>query len=437
MSYITLVSLGCAKNQVDSEIMISSLCQEGFSYVETPEAADIIIVNTCGFIEPAKEESIVTGLELKARFPGKKIILAGCLTERYKETLKKELPEIDGFFGNKNPETAGIRVKQIINSTGSGKMEENPVMPGTMKRTRLLSYPGSAYVKIAEGCNNRCAYCTIPDIRGELKSRPVKEISDEIREFLYRGIVEINLVAQDTGSFGLDKDEGENIISLLATLSRIDGRFWIRLLYIHPDRFQDNMLELFKTDARFLPYFDLPFQHASPRILKMMGRKGNADSYLHLIKKIRKELPDAVIRSTFLTGFPGETDEDFHILTDFQHRAELTWLGIFTYSREEGTPAFSFPGKVRKTTAEKRKRLLEQNQIRITEQALSRFVGKELDVLIEEPVKNEGMFIGRGYFHAPDVDGLVVVNGTGLVPGTIVHTRIIRQNNLDLEAVVL
>lgn len=430
-------SLGCAKNQVDSEIMITSLCNKGFSYIKTPEAADIVIINTCGFIESAKEESIVTSLEFRTRFPDKKIIIAGCLTARYQEVLKKELPEIDGFIGNKKPEITGILVKNIMTGLTENKFPEIYKSGGTIKRALLLSYPGSAYVKVAEGCNNRCTYCTIPFIRGELKSRPMQEIVDEISDLLSRGITEINLVAQDTGSFGLDSKNGEDIIRLLKTLSRIKGRFWLRLLYIHPDRFPDNILEILKKDPRFLPYFDLPFQHASARILKMMGRNGNPDSYLYLIKKIRKALPDAVVRSTFLTGFPGETEEDFRILTEFQQKAELTWLGVFTYSREEGTPAYSFPGRIKSSTAKKRKKIIEQNQITITEHLLSRFIGKELDVLIEEPVKNEALFIGRAYLHAPDVDGLVVINGTGFTPGTIVRTRIIRQNNFDLEAVVI
>lgn len=437
MYFITIISLGCAKNQVDSEMMIASLCQEGYSYVETPEAADIIIVNTCGFIESAKEESIVTSLELRARFPEKKIIIAGCLTERYQEALQKELPEINAFIGNKNPENTGIKVRNIMNNTNITGIPEVQKIRGVIKRILLLSYPGSAYVKIAEGCNNQCTYCTIPFIRGGLKSRSIKEIKDEISELLARGIMEINLVAQDTGSFGLDKEDGEDIICLFNTLSSINRRFWLRLLYIHPDRFPVKILEIFKKDKRFLPYFDLPFQHASPHVLKMMGRRGDPDQYLDLIKKIRKELPDAVIRSTFLAGFPGETDEDFRVLTDFQNKAELTWLGVFAYSREEGTPAYAFPGRIKKSVAQKRKIVIEQNQIRITEQLLTRFVGKEIDVLIEEPVKNEAMFIGRGYMHAPDVDGLVVVNGTGLIPGTIVRTRIIRRNHFDLEAVVV
>ena len=430
-------SLGCAKNQVDSEIMISSLCKEGFSYAETPDTADIIIINSCGFIESAKEESITATLEMKARFPEKKIILAGCLTERYKEALQKELPEIDGFFGNKNPGEIEKKIKILINMGNSLKTPYVQKVKKQIKRTFFLSYPGSAFVKIAEGCNNRCTYCTIPAIRGNLESRPVQEIVDEIIDLLSCNIKDITMVAQYTISFGLDMKEKTDITSLLTAISRIDRRFWLRLLYIHPDRFPEKILDMFKKNPGFLPYFDIPFQHASPHILNMMGRKGNPDSYLHLIKTIRKNLPGAIIRSTFLTGFPGETEQDFRILTDFQHKAELDWLGVFTYSREEGTPAFSFPGRIKKSVAQKRKKIIEHHQVSITNKRLSRFVGKELDVLVEEPIKNEKLFIGRAYLHAPEVDGLVIINGTGITPGTIVRTRIIRRNNFDLEAVLL
>jgi ribosomal protein S12 methylthiotransferase len=427
-------SLGCAKNQVDSEIMIASLCHEGYICTGIPENADIIIINTCGFIEPAKEESINTSLEFRARFPDKKIIIAGCLSERYDEELRKALPEIDGFIGNKSAETAGEKVKTIL--TGSVPAG-TPRHGEKITRTRFLSFPGSAYVKIAEGCQNKCTYCTIPLIRGELISRSVDAIAEEVSDLLSQGVVEINLVAQDTGSYGMDKAGRDTIFTLCKTLSGLAGKFWVRLLYIHPDRFPYKILDLCREDSRFLPYFDLPFQHASPGILKLMGRNGDPDSYLSLIHTIRTTLPDAVIRSTFLTGFPGETEEDFRILTNFQERAGIDWLGVFSYSREEGTPAYSFSGQVKKSIARERKKIIEQNQIRITEHRLSQFTGRELDVFIEEPVKNEDLSLGRGYLHAPDVDGLVVIHGTGYTPGTFVRARIIRQNNFDLEAVVL
>ncbi|MBN2444756.1 MAG: 30S ribosomal protein S12 methylthiotransferase RimO [Spirochaetales bacterium] len=454
-------SLGCAKNQVDSEIMIASLCDQGFVYSETPEDADIILINTCGFIEPAKEESIVTSLDLRSRFPDKKIIMAGCLIERYKDELAEDMPEIDGFLGNKNPEETGTGVMQIIHQSTNaqdtvvnhqstdvnhqGTDAQNaalmPLEPGkagrVLKRTRFLSYPGTAFVKIAEGCNNRCTYCTIPLIRGNLESRGIREIIDEVTHFLSLGIKEIILVAQDTGSYSLDKPGGDDIISLVSGLLNLDVSYWLRLLYIHPDRFPKELLGFAQKDPRFLPYFDLPFQHASPRILSLMGRKGDPETYLDLIRNIRTTLPGAIIRSTFLTGFPGETEEDFRILTGFQQKAEIDWLGVFTYSREEDTPAYSYPKRVAKSLALKRKKIIEQHQIPITSARLSRFVGKEVDVLVEEAVENEELYIGRGYMNAPDVDGLVVLKGVGLIPGTIVRARIIRINNVDIEAMVV
>jgi ribosomal protein S12 methylthiotransferase len=436
-------SLGCSKNQVDSEVMIASLCKEGFLYTEEPENASIIIINTCGFIASAIEESIVTSLEFKTRFPEKKVFVAGCLTERYADELRREMPEMDGFIGNKMAAEAGVLLKALLES---GDGVGNPaglhtIVPGgngeVPERTRFLSFPGSAYVKIAEGCNNCCTYCAIPLIRGRLKSRDIDTIANEARLLLAKGMKELILVSQDTGSFGRDREEKGDIIALIHTLLAIDAPFWLRLLYIHPDRFPDQLLAIGEQDPRFLPYFDIPFQHASAGVLSRMGRTGNREIYLDLIRRIRSRIPRAVIRSTFLTGFPGETDEDFQVLIDFQEKAEIDWLGVFTYSREEGTPAFSFPDQVKEQTAVKRKKILEQNQLGITEKRLARHVGTYLDVLIEEPVINEPMYLGRSYIQAPEVDGLVVVNSESLTPGDIVRVRILRQNHLDLEGVVV
>jgi ribosomal protein S12 methylthiotransferase len=437
-------SLGCAKNQVDSEIMIASLQKAGWSFTANPDEADILIVNTCGFIAPAKAESIETGLDLRSRYPGKKIIIAGCLTERYAEELARELPEMDGFWGNRDPEGIARFVSDMQEERAPRRPRARATRPPSthprrrpaagsysLQRARLLSFAGSAYVKVAEGCGNRCTYCAIPLIRGGLESRPRAGVVDEVRGLLSRGAREIVLIAQDLGSFGRDRGAPE-LADLLKDLCGLPGEFWARLLYIHPDHFPRDIVPLIRGDARLLPYFDIPFQHASPRILTAMGREADPQKNLDLIWRIRDELPGAIIRSTFLVGFPGETEEDFSRLLEFQSRAACDWAGVFTYSREEDTPAFGMKGRVPGATAEARKAALSDRQGPITERALDARVGKTLDVLVEERVVGEALSIGRCYLQAPEVDGLTVVRGLH-PPGSMVRVKIVRRNGLDLE----
>ena len=352
---------GCAKNQVDAENMAASLKRSGWTAAQDAESADLIIVNSCGFIESAKQESINAVLLWRKLFPKKKILLSGCLAQRYHKELAEILPEADGLFGTGN--TAGIvqaaektmGKKAGTEPPGSGSADPVPaVKPGLRP---LLSLPGSAYVKISEGCSNRCSFCAIPLIRGELKSRSIREISSECKTLLRRGIKELCLIGQDTGSYGMDTAAAKpsaGLPGLLEDLSLLEGKFRVRLLYIHPDHFPFPIMDIMEKDSRFLPYFDIPFQHASKKILKAMNRKGNAETYLKLIKTIRRKLPGAVIRSTFLTGFPGETEEDFEQLLTFQKKAKLDWLGCFAYSREED------PGVQHEGTGSKKNRHLPQ-----------------------------------------------------------------------------
>jgi len=407
--------------------MIASLERAGWHLADSPDDADVIVVNTCGFINAAKKESIETSLEMKARHPDRKVIMVGCLSERYGEELAAQLPEIDAFLGNRNPS----RIVEIVEGRG-------PVQPPGAKpyeRDHLLSWPGSAYVKIAEGCSNRCTYCAIPLIRGDLASRGPAEIVAEVRGLLDRGARELVLIAQDLGSWGKDLGGG-GLTELLGNISRIRGDFWVRLLYIHPDHFPSGLLDLMAGDARFLPYFDLPFQHGAPDILRAMGRQGDPARNVDLVSAIRRRLPDAVIRSTFLLGFPGETDADFDMLLDFQERLRPDWLGSFTYSREEDTPAYRMSGRVTKAVAESRKAEVERRQVSITDRALDRYIGRSLDVLVEERVQGEELSLGRAYLQAPDVDGLVVVRGA-FAPAGMVRVRIDRRNGVDLEGGVV
>jgi ribosomal protein S12 methylthiotransferase len=313
----------------------------------------------------------------------------------------------------------------------------------------LLSFPGSAFVRVADGCSNNCSYCAIPLIRGVLHSRPGREIVDEIQALLETGCVEINLIAQDLASYGADRGRFE-LPALLESISQLKGSFWIRLLYLHPDHFSPDLLDIMERETRILPYFDLPFQHASTAVLQRMGRCGNPESYLDLIAKIRSQLPRAIIRSTFLVGFPGESERDFEILQDFQNQAQLDWVGVFTYSREDGTVSYNYTPRVSSGVARQRKGILEEAQIPISEKRLDRQLGRTLDVLVEEEVQGEDLYLSRGYLQAPEVDGLVVLNpGRGAIRdgpnqddtnrieiGRLYPARIIRRNGIDLEAVL-
>jgi ribosomal protein S12 methylthiotransferase len=437
---------GCAKNDVDGEEIIARLEAAGHSYVDGPEAADLVIVNTCGFIEDAKRESIEAVVSLKSAYPDKRVLVAGCLAQRYAKDLERDLPEADGIVGNADLSA----VLAAAQATEAGKrpvmVPESAPSIGTVRRQRRFDFPGTAHVKATEGCSNHCSFCAIPLIRGELHSRPLEEVASECADFISQGAREIVLIGQDLGSFGRDYGASggadlspeSRLPDLLARLTRIEGDFRVRTLYIHPDRFPERMLTLMKDDPRLVPYFDLPFQHASERILAAMNRKGSSARYLELIERIREALPDAAIRSTFLLGFPGETETDFQALRDFQEKARLDWVGSFAYSREEDTPAYAMHGRVPKKTVEARRKEVEDAQERITREKLERFVGRELDILVEERVErasadDESLSLGRAWNQAPDVDGLTVLRGE-LAPGTVVKARILAVNGVDFDA---
>lgn len=457
-------NLGCAKNQVDAEIMIASLTRDGWRRCAEPEAAEVIIVNSCGFIEPAKQESIDTVLSFTRSHPRKQVVMAGCLSQRYAGEIAEELPELAGIVGNRAPDRIAEFLGEMLSS------DARVFVPGTgvvrHLRTDLLSLPGSAYVKVAEGCNNRCSFCAIPLIRGRLRSRAVAEVVGEVEQLVDSGIREINLVAQDLASFGADS--GENLTMLLKGLLSIGSGFWVRMLYVYPEHFPEELLDLCAGHEQLLPYFDIPFQHASFSVLQRMGRPATARQNLDLIERIRHRLPDVFLRTSLLVGFYGEDEDDFQALIEFQKNAAIDWLGVFTYSPEDGTPAERFEDRLprpgRRVAEERRDELLRRQEP-ITWSRVDRLVGRELDVLIEELVPDEPLALGRAYAHAPDVDGAVVVNlpavnpgppavnpgppaanpgprnetRSGLpgrvAPGLMVPCRIVRRNGLDVEAV--
>jgi ribosomal protein S12 methylthiotransferase len=464
---------GCVKNQVDGETMMARLDGAGWIVSEDPGTADLIIVNSCGFIESAKKESINAVLSWRKHYPEKKILLAGCLAQRYAKELSLSLPEADLLFGNGDLSgiTEAARAALGLQPAQNVRGVRTAAVPDAGRRP-LLSLPGSAYVKISEGCDNRCSFCAVPLIRGGARSRGIGDILDECKTLLDRGIRELCLIGQDTGSWGRDLGpDAPGLPRVLEAVSRLEGRFWVRLLYIHPDHFPLPILDIMKGDSRFLPYFDIPFQHASPGILSAMNRRGNAEIYLGLAAGIREKIPGAVIRSTFMTGFPGETDGDFGALLDFQEKARLDWLGCFAYSREEDTAAYSMKGQVSKKIAGERKRVVEERQVAITEKQMERFIGGVFDVLVEEKIEagensaekenreTESLYLGRLYCHAPEVDGAAVIRrktphsggmigGQGsaegggandandLKPGNFVRGRVFARAGFDLEVEV-
>ncbi len=427
--------------------MMAALAEDGWVRSAEPDGAQVIIVNSCGFIEPAKQESIDTVLDLSLRYSGAKIVMAGCLSQRYPDDLAREMPELSGIVGNRDPGRISEFLRQMLTSDARVFVPgTRDFVPGTQgivgARGELLSLPGSAYVKIAEGCDNRCSFCAIPLIRGRLRSRRIEVIAREVGRLVESGVLEINLVAQDLAAFG--RDTGEGLLELLTRLLSIDAHFWIRLLYIYPEHFPDDLLDLCAGDPRLLPYFDIPIQHAAASVLKRMGRPAGARQNLALIERIRKRLPDAFVRSTFLVGFLGETDRDFADLVEFQREAQIDWIGVFTYSPEDGTPAARFSGEpaLPGLEAESRRDELMRLQEPITHGRVDRLVGAELDVLVEEMVPHEPLALGRAYAHAPDVDGSVVLtigngSGSGVLPGTFVRCCVMRRNGLDVEATPL
>jgi len=442
---------GCVKNQVDAENMMAHLNNAGWQSVSDAEHADLIIINSCGFIESAKQESINAVLEWRKFYPEKKILLAGCLSQRYAKELPELLPEADGFLGVEDIIKIADKVSGWKTSAadlrGSAQIKIKKLAAGERP---LLSLPGSAYVKISEGCNNRCSYCAIPLIRGSLMCRAISDIIEECKALLKRGVKELCIIGQDIGSYDAGLHE------LLKAISALAGNFWVRLLYIHPDHFPFQILDVMEKDKRFLPYFDIPFQHASEKILRAMNRSGSSEKYLELINTIRARLPEAVIRSTFLSGFPGETEDDFAALLDFQEKAKLDWLGCFAYSREEGTTAYSMKNRVPAKTAVMRKKIIEEKQAAITEKNMDRFTSQTLEVLIEERFSaaltadtagavnqtpapdEENLWLGRLYCQAPDIDGSAVIisgeeSGKNLQTGTLVKCKVIARRGIDLE----
>ncbi|HHZ19024.1 MAG TPA: 30S ribosomal protein S12 methylthiotransferase RimO [Firmicutes bacterium] len=421
-----LISLGCAKNRVDTEGFAGLLQEVGFSLVADPAQAEYIIINTCCFIRSAQEESVDTILaaaRYKTEGRCKVLAVVGCLVQRFGEKLQKLLPEVDLWLGTADyhrlPELLLAKEPpkgQLVQSQGKGWF-----LPEG--RTRLISTPAHwAYLKIGEGCDNCCTYCVIPSVRGRRRSRSMQGIVAEAEQLLQRGVKELNLIAQDTSAYGLDRSDGASLARLLRELDGFAGEYWLRILYAYPSHVDQQLLETIAASKHVTPYIDLPMQHAHPRILDAMGRKGMGERLPELVREIREVLPQAVIRSTFITGFPGETEEEFQALLDFVQDAQLDWVGVFPYSREEGTPAASFKGQVHPATRKRRARQLMEVQAGITAAKQQELVGAVVTVLVEENDGSAGW--GRSYREAPEVDGKIYFIGPAKV-GEFYKARIV------------
>ncbi len=432
---VGIISLGCAKNQVDGEMLLAALEAGGFTPAE-PEEADIVLINTCGFIESAKKESIETILELarlKAEGAIGKLVVTGCLAQRYQKEIHRELPEVDGVFGiGANGDIASC-VKEMLEKGFLERFPEKSAMP--LCGARRLSTPGfTAYLKIAEGCDNRCTYCAIPLIRGGYRSRPMESIEEEARALVAGGVKELVLIAQDTTRYGLDLYGEYSLSKLLARLCPIEGLRWLRVLYCYPDSITDGLLETMAREEKIVPYMDIPLQHASGKVLSAMNRRGDRESLTALMKRIREKVPGVVLRTTLITGFPGETEEDFEELAGFVKDVGFERLGCFPYSQEEGTPAAGLPGQLEEEVKERRAALITESQLTIMEEKGRALIGKTLPVLTEGFEEESGYWFGRSYMDAPDVDGRVYFTAEeDPLPGDFVEVRI--QDCMDGEPV--
>ena len=430
---VYLLSLGCSKNQVDSEGMCGLIAEQGWRLTDKPEAAQVIIVNTCGFIQPAKEESIAALLQA-ARYKEigdcRLLIAVGCLVEKYRAELAQELPEVDAFLGSCEYGRIGSLVAEKL------ALPSVPArsLPELYFKRLPLSPPWLAYIKIAEGCDNHCNYCLIPQLRGPYKSRPMRDILAEAQTLLKRGVKELVLLAQDTTAYGLDLAGKSLLPDLLTQLAGLPF-LWIRLLYAYPDGVNEALLKVMAAYGNICPYLDLPLQHGDDGVLAAMGRRLTSSQLREKIYLIRAHIPDIALRTTMMVGFPGETETAFTNMLDFLRWARFDWLGAFSYSREEDTPAYHLPKQVDEETKARRLEQLLREAALLTDERQKRHIGRLLTVLAEAPAEDEygtGWWRGRSAYQAPEVDGAVYFVAKGLKPGDVAKVKISGSEVFDL-----
>ena len=443
---VGFVSLGCPKNLVDSEVMLGTLTRQGYSITAQKEDADVIVVNTCGFIDTAKKESIDAILEmaeLKTQGNCKKLVVAGCLAERYRSEIRKEIPEIDFVFG---PDELGRILEAVQLDSAAGvpdvsidalySSKEVPTIP------RILTTPAyRAYLKISEGCDHVCTFCAIPSFRGRFRSRGVADLVAESRRLAEQGVRELVIVSQDTMAYGKDLGIPQGITTLLRELVKIDGLKWVRFLYCYPNMVSDELVQLVAVEERLCKYFDIPYQHASRSVLERMKRGGHHGIYERQIESIRKLMPDVGLRTSFIVGFPGESEENFNDLLSFVKNVQFDNVGVFLYSDEEGTAAFDLEGKVPRSTATRRRNRLMKEQAGISAKRLQNMVGRKVEVLLEGRSEESDLLLqGRMETQAPDIDGHVLINDAGdkeVTPGEFYTVEITESLDYDLVGRIL
>ena len=409
---VLFVSLGCDKNLVDSEVMLGLLTQKGHQIVDSEDLADIIVVNTCCFINDAKEESIQSILEMaeyKKEGTVKALIVTGCLAQRYKQEILDEIEEVDAVLGTTSYDKIVEAIEDALEGKKSLNLESIDALPSVNGKRVLTTGGHYAYLKIAEGCDKHCTYCIIPKIRGNFRSVPMEKLLKEAEELVSQGVKELILVAQETTLYGKDIYGEKSLHVLLKELCKISGLRWIRVLYCYPEEITDELIQVIKEEDKICKYLDLPIQHASDAILKRMGRRTTKAQLTEIVGKLRKEIPGIAIRTTLITGFPGETQEDHEELMDFIDEMEFERLGVFIYSPEEDTPAATMPEQVEEDVKEDRQAELMELQQEIAFEAAERMIGKEVMVMIEGKVADENVYVGRTYMDAPNVDGLIFV----------------------------
>lgn len=438
MNNVHIVTLGCSKNDVDSSMMYSLLDKNKYQMVNEPSQADILIVNTCGFIDAAKEESIDTileSVEYKSEGRCKKVLLSGCLAQRYPEELIKEIPEIDGIIGTGNIDY----INELLDRSLAGDLfiKTDNLNSAYIEGIRKEEVNTTEYVKISEGCNNNCSYCIIPSLRGKNRSRKIEDIYSEVKYLVSKGAREIILIAQNTTDYGIDLYSKYSLAKLIKEISKIEDLKWIRVLYLYPDHFTEELIEEFKNNDKLVNYVDMPLQHISDDVLKKMNRKTSKEHIIKTLKNLRKSVPDIVIRTTFIVGFPGESDDDFNQLVDFIEDIKFDKLGVFEYSKEEGTRAASLDEQIPDSIKEERKNEIMAIQSEISAEILTKKIGKKLEVLIEEEVDEEN-YVGRTYMDSPEIDGVTYVHSAkNLEIGSFVQVDVVDSLDYDLVGEII
>ena len=433
---ILFISLGCDKNLVDSEHMLGALAEKGWTMTDSPEEAEVIIINTCCFIHDAREESIDSILEMaEYRKSGscRALIVTGCLAERYRREILEEIPEVDAVLGTNSIDAVTEAVEQALQGERQVIMKPLKGISRPAGKRQLTTGTSSGYLKIAEGCDKHCTYCIIPRLRGAYRSVPMEELLEEASEMAEQGVRELILVAQETTLYGKDLYGEKSLHRLLRELCRIRGLRWIRILYCYPEEIYPELIRAIREEPKICHYLDLPIQHASDRILKRMGRRTSRADLEEIIGTLRREIPDIALRTTLITGFPGETEEEHRELLEFVNEMEFDRLGVFTYSREEDTPAASMEGQIPEEEKERRRGELMELQQEISLEKGEARIGQELEVFIEGWLPEEHAYVGRSYADAPDVDGYVFVNtGEALESGNFVAVKISGALEYDL-----